>query len=234
MLTDKQKLELAAPLDRQHVKTRTQSGRELSYLEGWHVIDVANHVFGFDGWSRETISAQCVADEERAIGNRGDKGFGVSYVAKVRVTIIGQPGIVREGTGAGHGIDRSRGLAHESAIKEAETDALKRAFMTFGYRFGLALYDKEQANVVDVAVETSNAAHENEMAADEISESEQAYIERFAEQISRCKKPSDVVSAWKNAAEKRAELKISKGSAAYEELARLCKIKTDNIEKAKG
>jgi hypothetical protein len=39
------------------------------------------------------------------------------------------------------------GEAHESAIKEAETDAMKRALSTFGNPFGLALYDKEQQNV---------------------------------------------------------------------------------------
>ena len=36
------------------------------------------------------------------------------------------------------------GQAHESALKEAETDAMKRALMTFGNPFGLALYDKQQ------------------------------------------------------------------------------------------
>src|SRR5205085_8683411 len=55
----------------------------------------------------------------------------------------------REGVGAGHGIDVDCGQAHESAIKEAETDAMKRALMTFGNPFGLALYDKEQANVAE-------------------------------------------------------------------------------------
>ena len=39
------------------------------------------------------------------------------------------------------------GLAHESALKEAETDAMKRALMTFGNPFGLALYDKQQRQV---------------------------------------------------------------------------------------
>ncbi len=39
------------------------------------------------------------------------------------------------------------GLAHESAIKEAETDAMKRALVTFGNPFGLALYDKSQRKV---------------------------------------------------------------------------------------
>ena len=39
------------------------------------------------------------------------------------------------------------GEAHESALKEAETDAMKRALATFGNLFGLALYDKEQSGV---------------------------------------------------------------------------------------
>src|SRR5262249_13193550 len=34
-------------------------------------------------------------------------------------------------------------------VKEAETDAMKRALMTFGNPFGLALYDKDQTNVAD-------------------------------------------------------------------------------------
>ena len=37
--------------------------------------------------------------------------------------------------------------ANESAAKEAEPDAMKRALMTFGDPFGLALYDKDKANV---------------------------------------------------------------------------------------
>ena len=55
--------------------------------------------------------------------------------------------LIREGTGAGHGIDTDLGLAHESALKEAETDAMKRALVTFGNPFGLALYDKSQRQV---------------------------------------------------------------------------------------
>jgi hypothetical protein len=55
--------------------------------------------------------------------------------------------ICREGCGSGHGTGPNPGEAHESAIKEAETDAMKRALTTFGNPFGLALYDKEQLNV---------------------------------------------------------------------------------------
>jgi DNA repair and recombination protein RAD52 len=116
MFTEQQKAELSAKLDKSHVKERTQAGRKLSYVEGWHAIGRDNPR---DGW-------------------------GVSYIAKVRVIV---DGVTREGIGAGHGIDVDLGLAHESAIKEAETDAMKRALMTFGNPFGLALYDKTQENV---------------------------------------------------------------------------------------
>lgn len=141
-----QKRELAAPLSRSHVKQRSQAGRSLSYIEGWVAIAEANRIFGFDGWTRETIDIRCVSEKEREIGAQKKPGWGVSYVARVRV--IAQ-GVAREGVGAGHGIDVDLGQAHESAIKEAETDAMKRAMMTFGNPFGLALYDKEQANVSD-------------------------------------------------------------------------------------
>lgn len=137
---------LEAPLHPKHVATRQQSGQRLSYIEGWHAIAEANRIFGFDAWSRETIDIRCVSERERKIGKAPNQrdGWGVSYTARVRVTV---DGVIREGVGAGHGIDADCGSAHESAIKEAETDAMKRALMTFGNPFGLALYDKTQANV---------------------------------------------------------------------------------------
>lgn len=146
ILSQDQVNQLQAPLARDLVKSRKQGGRDVSYIEGWKAIEEANRIFGFDGWTGETIDIKCVSEAERSIGQKGDKGFGVTYIIKVRV-MVGN--IFREGCGAGHGIDRDLGQAHESAIKEAETDAMKRALMTFGNPFGLALYDKTQANVVD-------------------------------------------------------------------------------------
>ena len=102
---------------------------QLSYVEGWHVINEANRIFGYGGWSSETIETTCVQNEPNF----------VSYIAKVRVTV---GDTIREGTGAGHGNQKSGiGNNHESAIKEAETDARKRAFMQFGNQFGLSLYN---------------------------------------------------------------------------------------------
>lgn len=146
MFSEQQKTELAKPLSRSAVKTRQQSGRILSYVEGWWAIAEANRIFGFDGWSRETVELKCVSERERAIGKDKAPGWGVTYIAKVRVRI---GDLIREGCGTGHGIDRDCGQAHESALKESETDAMKRALMTFGNPFGLALYDKSQENVAD-------------------------------------------------------------------------------------
>lgn len=157
-MTPEQKQALSAPLDRSHVKQREQSGRKLSYIEGWHAIAEANRIFGFDCWTRETLDIRCVSERERKIGPQGRQrdGWGVSYIAKVRIHVTSD-NVVREGIGAGHGIDADLGLAHESAIKEAETDAMKRALMTFGNPFGLALYDKEQAQVCDAPRQSAPA-----------------------------------------------------------------------------
>lgn len=146
MLTIEQKNLLSGKLDASHIRPPQQFGPKGDYLEGWHVIAEANRVFGFDGWCYEAIDIRCVSEASRKIGKQQKDGFGVTYIAKVRVTVAGT---VREDVGAGHGYDVDAGLAHESAIKEAVTDALKRALRTFGNIFGLALYDKTRANVAD-------------------------------------------------------------------------------------
>lgn len=145
--SDEQLAMLKAPLNREHVKQREQAGRKLSYVESWHVISEANRVFGFDGWSSQTIDTYCTVERETTIGQQQKPGWTVSYNARVKVTVGDD--LVREDVGSGHGISVDLGLAHEGAIKEAVSDAQKRALRMFGSQFGLALYDREQTNVVD-------------------------------------------------------------------------------------
>lgn len=154
MFTSEQNEQLKSKLSPSAVKSRKQGGSSVSYVEGWHVIAEANRIFGFDMWTRETLDIKCVSESKREIGQQKHEGWGVTYIAKVRVIV---DGVAREGCGAGHGIDRDLGQAHESAIKEAETDAMKRAFMTFGNVFGLALYDKTQENVGESSAAISEA-----------------------------------------------------------------------------
>ena len=128
LLSSEQAAALAAPLNRANVQTRSQAGRSFNYLEGWVAIREANRIFGFDGWQRETIELRCVSESQRPIGREQKSGWGVTYIARVRIRLGSQGNgahfLVREGSGAGHGIDVDLGLAHESALKEAETDAM--------------------------------------------------------------------------------------------------------------
>jgi DNA recombination protein Rad52 len=134
-LETQQVRKLRAPLRARHIRTREVDGRTLSYLEGWHVIAEANRIFGFDGWDRELVDQACVYTKQ--IGDR----FNAAYTARIRVTVrAGECRIVREGSGAGEANAASPGQAHELAMKAAETDATKRALMTFGNAFGLSLY----------------------------------------------------------------------------------------------
>ena len=122
--------------DHRHVRVRhAHDGRELSYLEGWYAISEANRIFGFDGWSRETLDSKCVLARE----NKGT--FLAVYIARVRLTVqAGGASIIREGHGSGEGRGTSPGEVHDIALKAAETDATKRALATFGKPFGLELY----------------------------------------------------------------------------------------------
>ena len=142
MFSEQQVRLLSAKLNERFVRTREQGGKRLSYIEGWHAIAEANRIFGFDGWDRETVAAECIWQEPK----RDPKLC--AYAVRVRIRVrAGSTLISREGSGVGHGSGATLGEAHESALKEAETDAMKRALATFGNQFGLALYDKEQNGV---------------------------------------------------------------------------------------
>ena len=151
MFTDQQEKELAAPLKGEHVKQRPGANKQsLSYLEAWQLIETANRIFGFAGWSRETVETESLHEPRLVIDQESPEANKVvaAYSAKVRVSVYaGERTIVREGCGAARGFARTVGEAMENALKAAETDAMKRALVTFGNAFGLALYDREQRNV---------------------------------------------------------------------------------------
>ncbi len=140
--TDAQTKLLSGKLNEKHVKTREQRGMKLSYVEGWYAIAEANRIFGFEGWDRETVAADCIWQDAKR------EPRACAYAVRVRIRVrAGETIVLREGSGVGHGSGATLGDAHESALKEAETDATKRALATFGNLFGLALYDKQQLGV---------------------------------------------------------------------------------------
>jgi DNA recombination protein Rad52 len=191
--TDAMNAELAKKLDPANVRPAAKFGPKGDYIEGWHAIAEANRIFGFDGWARETVHVERVSQYERPVGRDQKPGWSVTYIAKVRITAHG---VVREGSGSGHGIGLDLGEAHESAIKEAETDAMKRALMTFGNPFGLALYDKSRASV---GVDEAPA---------EPTESSLRYMDQCRQMIAGFPDRAKAADWWKQDAQKRSRANL--------------------------
>ena len=128
--------ELAAPLDPARIKTRSQQGRTLPYLEGYDVIDTANRIFGYDGWSYSVQDIQAPTFDKRTL-----------YRATVSVRVHCPDDLLgRTPSRTDIGVSTSSNDtpdAHDTAMKGAVTDGLKRALRTFGSQFGNSLYDKD-------------------------------------------------------------------------------------------
>jgi recombination DNA repair RAD52 pathway protein len=156
---EKASKELAKPLDPSAVRP-PPAGKFGEYVDGLHVISEANRIFGRDGWSYTVTRLECASNQVFETP-RGPQAR-VAYVCAVRVDV---GGVIREGLacGTGNGKPENIGDVIESAVKEAETDALKRALRSFGNTFGLALYEKDKSKreVGYAAPEVSQSAIDN-------------------------------------------------------------------------
>lgn len=140
--TDAQNKALAAPLDPKNVKPPKKFGPKGDYIEGWHAISEANRIFGHDGWS---YTIDLIKDDVTLGKDRdGNDQWQAAYTC---ICTVEAGGVKRQDVGFGSGFAKMIGDAIEGATKEATTDALKRCLRTFGHPFGLALYDKDRANV---------------------------------------------------------------------------------------
>lgn len=204
-LRDDQVAALRAKLSAKVVQAKVVNGFSLSYVEGWYTIEEANRIFGFDGWDRETVTAECVWQ-----GNNQGVPC-ASYVARVRVRVhAGDKPVIREGSGFGTGTGNTPGEAHEKAVKEAETDAMKRALATFGNRFGLCLYDKDQHGVAkgkrgrgkDTPTPSTPASgwilKNPEGTALEIIQAPQVFYSKARKMLEALREPTAIKSLWQN------------------------------------
>ncbi|MFP4239819.1 MAG: RAD52 family DNA repair protein [Rhodosalinus sp.] len=135
---------LEAKLDPAKVrKPEGRYGPKGDWIEGWHAIAEANRIFGHGAWSYE-IKSLTRDVLEQGTTSKGEPQWVAAYSCIVRLDVAGT---VREDVGFGSGYAKQAPDAIEGATKEAVTDALKRALRTFGWPFGLALYDKQRAHV---------------------------------------------------------------------------------------
>lgn len=111
-------------------------GQNVSYIEGWKALNLANEIFGFNGWSSQLISVQVDFMDSHGSGR---VSLGLSVV--VRITI--KDGTFHEDFGYGFIENaKNKAMAFEKCKKEAFTDGLKRCLRCFGNVLGNCLYDK--------------------------------------------------------------------------------------------
>ena len=129
---------LAQPLDPALVSQRKgRAGRTFSYIEGHVAISEANKVFGFGGWGFELVENVTLRRIETVDTQTGEMKVTNAYTAPVRVTVPGAPPRTDVGF---HAVTDETPDGHETAIKGAVTDGMKRALRSFGDRFGNGLY----------------------------------------------------------------------------------------------
>ena len=135
---------LGQPLDSQLVSQRKgRGGKSFDYLEGHIVIAQANRIFGYGGWGYELVENVTLRRIETVDPQTGEVKVEQGYSAPVRVTVAGA--LPRTDIGV-HPVAEDTFDGHDTAIKGAVTDGLKRAFRGFGVQFGNAFYgDQPQA-----------------------------------------------------------------------------------------
>lgn len=140
-LTEEQVRQLKEALDESRVKQVSTGGRSADYLETYDIIDAANRIFGFDGWSFELIDVSPMS-----AANRDGESRGVLFVAKGKLTVGGVSRIDVGTNDVSYRRDSGEATpdSFETAIKGAVSDCLKRCFRTFGNQFGNSLYDKQR------------------------------------------------------------------------------------------
>lgn len=114
------------------------------YIEGHTAIDQANRIFGFEGWGYDVVGGPELQRIENMDGKTGEVKYSYAYSAIVRVSAGDAPARTDVGY---HPVQANKqGIytaeAHDTAIKAAVTDGLKRALRSFGAQFGNSLYDK--------------------------------------------------------------------------------------------
>ena len=136
---------LGQPLDPALVSQRKgRGGRVFDYLEGHVVIDQANRIFGHGGWGYELAGDVTLRRIETVNPQTGEVKMEQGYSAPVRVTVAGA--LPRTDVGV-HPVAEDNFDGHDTAMKAAVTDGLKRAFRSFGVQFGNGFYgDQTQAN----------------------------------------------------------------------------------------
>lgn len=137
---------------------RVMEAQGHSHLPAFDVIAHLTRIFGFEGWDKEVTSLWLISESSRPNPNDSSKTqYTVTYGCQMRLTIKAKVegssifgnslGVVKRieeaATGSANNLP-SLGDAHDFAMKNAISYALKRCAKDLGDQFGLSLYNKGQ------------------------------------------------------------------------------------------
>lgn len=157
-LTEQQVAFLLNPISDKRVRHL----RGMSHLEAWDVRRQLIRIFGFEGFTVETLALDLVHDHGnpnyRKKNKEGEEygptytAWTIVYRAQVRLTVkdlSGRPIATFEDAAAGDAVNQpSVGDAHDLAMKTALSQALKRCAVNLGDQFGLSLYNEGSQSAV--------------------------------------------------------------------------------------
>ena len=144
---------LTQPLDQALIAQRDgPRGSVLPYIEGFQTINQANRVFGFGNWGAEVVGPIQYREVGRTAGDGERPALGV-YSATVRVQVRGC--LPKSDVGTGFASEATP-EEHDTAVKAAVTDGLKRALRHFGEQFGNSLYDRTNSGRTSAARELTD------------------------------------------------------------------------------
>lgn len=138
-LTPEQLGALHADLHPARVAKRSSGNQQLSYMEAYDIKAMLIRVFGYAGFSADCLDAKIIREEQVKQRDSDRLNWKISAQATVRITIH-QTGVTYTETAIAGNSQPDYTEAADTALKSAESDALKRAAIYLGSQFGLSLY----------------------------------------------------------------------------------------------
>lgn len=124
-----------------------------SHVAGWDIAAHLTRMFGFGGWEKEILDLELISEipVESTKDGKPRTGWFVTYrcTMRLRVYVGGQLAWENDDAATGTASNLpSLGDAHDFAVKNAVTYALKRCAKDLGDQFGLSLYNKGSEKAV--------------------------------------------------------------------------------------
>jgi recombination DNA repair RAD52 pathway protein len=155
MLSQEQRATLLRPIN----PSRVLEAKGQSHLPAFDVVAHLTRIFGFEGWDKEILDLWLISDQAHEPTTPSGKfRYTVTYGCKMRLTIYALPDwnanerikvkvIDEAATGSAQNLP-SYPDAHDFAMKNSVSYALKRCAKDLGDQFGLSLYNRGETDAL--------------------------------------------------------------------------------------